>query len=258
MYKNNKNRKYVSRPSIKASIKGPKADMSAVVRKTLKREAEKKHWIDYGLNIGVPATYLTYPTAINLCPTIGQGVQAASRIGNEISVSKAVVKGFVNILPFNATTNTVPCPIWIKLWVVSCKYIFSNSIGVTNINTDFFENNVTNQGFQATLYDVMLPVNQESWIVHHTQMFKVGASNVSSPILGGTGIYPGYYDNSPFSANFSFDITKALGKVKYADTANVSRNKILFLVATAVSAEGLALVSPDEIHYCTKVEYTDV
>lgn len=221
------------------------------VKKAISINAENKYYIDYGINIPITTVFGTTPTALVLVPRINQGVQKSQRVGNEIKVKRAVVQGYVNLLPYNATTNTKPAPVMIKMWVVSNKQINGIILSATNIGTQFFDvvNGAT--GLQGNMLDLLFTVNPESWRVHKSKQFELGYT--SGSVTGAA------YDNSKFNHKFSFDVTKHLNTIKYDDTAVAPTNKNLYLIMQSVYPDGTSdSVVSAEYHFVYKVEYEDV
>lgn len=242
--------------------KGRKAPVkvSKGLRKAIKRickgDAETKSYINYNSNIAInTASTSIPPVALNLIPPVQQGVGKSQRVGNQISVKSALVKGRINLLPYNATTNTGPVPMLVKAMIVS--NIQSNNItpGSVSTWTNFFEVNNGSATFQSTPIDLNLPINKEAWRLHATKTFKIGASSISSTgPVGSTG----YYDNSPMSVPFSFSYGKHIRRLKFDDTTGAPTNHNLYLIFQAVNADGsVSTLTGCEHHTVYRVDYTD-
>lgn len=242
-------RRVVRKPKITLAIK-------KYVKKTLSANLENKIYFRYGANQTISNASSGNIYYINLVPELFQGVNVDQRIGNNVKVVKANITGYVNILPYNATTNpTSPC-VMIKLWLCSYKSRHNtNFTTLYNERTDFFDIGNTNIGFQGNMLDTILTCNKQSWTWHKTQQFKLGASNATTAGPVGTS---GYYDNSPMTHKFSFDFAKHLGVVKFNENSAQSSNKNLFLVFQCVYADGSMLAAQaSEFHSMLRIEYED-
>jgi len=212
-------------------------NVKSYVKRLISLKQENKETTSFGLNVALLTVANTTPTAINLLPTPVQGTGDSDRIGNEITVKKLVVSGFVNMQAYDATNNpTAPAPLWVKMWVVSAKNINTNTFSNTLAASSFFQTSNSSVGFQATIRDMILTVNPDLFTVHRTKMFKIGVGSYSdkSPATGTSA----YFDNSPMSHPYSFDCSKFVSKLKYDEGQTWPTNKNLFLVTTACRADG--------------------
>jgi len=228
-----------------------------IVKSVISRQAENKVWADYGANQPISSTAGGTPTFLNLSPTLSNGTGTMSRIGNEVRVKSGYVRGHVNILPYNATSNNLPVPCYVKMWLCSSKQVNSQNLSSTNIATNFFEIGAGSAGFQGTMLDIDFSPNKDIWVIHSTKTCKIGAGYTGNGAVVATG---GYFDNSPMSMAFQFNFGKKLGLLKYDETVTNATNRNLFLVFQAVTASGASSSSQlmAEYHFTTRVEYEDL
>lgn len=228
--------------------------IKSYVKKSISRNIEKKVWFSYGANNSINSA--GYTNWQSLLPAISQGVTESQRIGNIINVTRAVVNGYVNILPYNSVSNTLSTAVLIKIWV--CKYKNSNGgnfATMYNNATDFFDVGSTNVGFQSNILDTILTCNKNDWHWYHQKTFKIGAASATTAGAVGSG---GYYDNSPMTHPFSFNYSKHVKKLVFNDNLPTPTNNNMFLVFQAVYADGSSAAQlPAEYHYSTRVEYAD-
>jgi len=229
------------------------------VKRAISRKQENKETLSFGLNQAILTVANSTPTAISLLPVPVQGTGESDRLGNEITVKKLMVTGFVNLQAYNATTNpTAPAPLWVKMWIVSAKNINTNTFSNTLASTSFFQTNNNSAGFQSTIRDMLLPVNPDLFTVHRYKMFKIGAGSGSdyAPSTGTSATF----DNSPMSHQFSFDCSKLVSKLKYDEGQTWPTNKNLFLVTTTCRADGQtasATLANSEYHWKVQCIYED-
>jgi hypothetical protein len=112
---------------------------SLVERKDLALQ-EKKRWILYAANqpIAVSNGGAVFPFQSCLTPQISQGTGDGLRIGNKVKVLSGELKICVNLLPYNATTNPLPTPLWCRILVMDYKKQKTNNIANTDIQTALF------------------------------------------------------------------------------------------------------------------------
>jgi len=231
--------------------------VNAIANKVIQRAAEKKSWFAYGTNIPIPATSLGTPEYKNCVPTLVQGVQASQRVGNAVTVKGGYIKGYVNLLPYDAVSNNTPVPVYVKMWLISAKDINTNNLASTQISVDFLDILNGSIGLQGNMLDMILSVNNTSYTVHAEKIVKLGVGAITSVGPVGTN---GYYEgSSQFSAPFNFNIGKYLKTLKFDDaSSNTATNKNLFLCFQCISANGGTAIIPAEYHYAIKVDYTDL
>lgn len=218
------------------------------VKRALSKDLENKLWIDYGINQSIATATQTTPTNAILVPRIAQGVQKSQRIGCEIKVKKAALTVFVNLLPYNATTNPLVAPVYVKMWIVQSRQINTIQLTNTTISTTFFDVVNSFSGFSGNMLDLLFNVNSESWKVIATKQIELGlTTNTNGPA-----------DNSRFTKKFSFQLAKHLGTVKFDDAGTTPTNKNMFLVFQAVYPDGSSTaIQAAEYHWHYKVEYED-
>jgi hypothetical protein len=242
---------------LRKSVRKP---LIKIIQKVISRNLENKTWFNNGTNQGIANTISqNSPTALSLIPEPSKGTEESNnRVGNQITCKRSFIRGFVNVRPYDATTNPKPLPCWVKMFLCSVKAqnnatFSSNTFTVT----DFFKTNSSSQGFVGNMSDMCLPVNTEELRIFKTKTVKLGASYNTT--TGPTSSLS-YFDNSSMSVPFYFDLTKHLGKLQYNDTTTYPSNRNLFLVFQAVCADGSTGSTgyiPAEVHYTQEVQFED-
>lgn len=231
-------RKTTSRRLYKKAIRRSNRKFALRVKRVIHRISEKKvQSVPIANNSINYASAALNPTILSLMPTPTVGTSVQQRIGNQIMVTKSTIRGFVNLLPYNATTNALVSPIKVKMWL--CARSKSNR-GVSGlpIATDFanfFQSGSTSLGFQSNVLDMMLHSNKDYWTVYSTKQFELSYQ------IGGINSNQSGYLQPPsgkVSVPFSFNLTKRLGKLKYNDDGLYPTNKELYLVIQTVRADG--------------------
>jgi len=230
--------------------------ITKIVKSVLSRQAENKVWTDYGVNQSITTASSTVFTNKNLLPTLSQGLTATNRIGNEVKVRSGYIRGHVNILPFNGTTNNLALPVYVKMWVISARALNTTNLTATNIASSFFEIGGGAAGPQGNMLDIDLTPNKDSWVIHYTKTVRLGvgyATGTTVPTIS-------YFDNSPMSAAFQFNFGKKLSTLKYDELVTSPTNKCMWLAFQCVNADGSNATGQvqAEFHYTTRVEYEDM
>lgn len=238
-----------------------KKSFALKVKQVMHRLAENKNQVIPQLNNAINfASTSVSPSFISLTPTPLQGTTQQQRIGNQINVVKSSVKGFVNLLPYNAVTNQLFSPVKVKMWLVSRQRSNRQISGQPILQdwNNFFMQGSTSLGFQSNLLDIMLPVNKDYWICHAYRQvelsYTIGGINPSS---AGILMNP----SGKVSVPFNFDITRHLKTLKYNDDGLYPTNKELYLVFQAVRADGQGdpvNTQLAEFHYITDHRYEDM
>lgn len=234
-----------------------KSTFASRVKKVIHSQIENKHVNTYAGNTALVFALSggLSPIAIGMLPTVSQGTGQAQRVGNEINVIKANLKGYVNILPYNFTTNPQPCPVYVKMWLCRRK---QGSPGITGLPSSadynqWFQSGSGTIGFQGNMLDMTFDTNKDYWTVLATKTIQLGNN---SPTSSSSAILSG---NLGVSQPFSFNFAKHIGKLKYNDTFNTPTNKELYLVFQNVLADGSTgnAISATEIHYNIEWTYED-
>jgi len=228
------------------------------INKRLAREGETKYWYDYGANISITTCSGTVPQYRSLMPVLSQGNTAYTRIGNKVKVFSAMIRGQVNILPYNALSNPLSTPILIKMWLVSAKQLNTTNLSSTDVATSFFDTSGGSTGFQGTPLDMTLFVNPEKWHVWETRQFEIGATYASTTGPVSTG---GYFDNSNMTKHFEIDFARVFKReTAYDDATTSATNMNAFIIFQAVNADGSSSGSyiSSEFHYTIQCCYKDV
>lgn len=239
-----------------------------IVRKVIARQTENKvsQFIDLNKILRVTSDTAGFD-AINVialgCQTSGynipQGVGQSQRIGNKIRVKRAVIKGTMVPMQYNATTNPVPAPCQVKM------VLFYDREGPTSIptpasNADIFDFNNSTNSFHGDLVDMFAPFNTERYRILKTRIFKLGYAT-SDLTSTGTGSLNYANNDFKYNCNFSINYTKYLPKVQTFRDNNIdSTTRQLYLMWIPVAATGgafLNTVRPVGVQYTCTLQYED-
>lgn len=243
-----KKRVYKRRPVKKTSL-------VKTIKRVIHSQIENKILTTYQSNIALNyAGTLTNPSYVNLTPSPSLGTGVAGRIGNQIRMVKCNIRGFVNLLPYNVSTNPYTGPIYVKMWLCRRKLVNINSGGVpgTNDFSQFFDTGSSSVGFQSNMLDMVFKPNNMYWTCLSQRKIQLSNTYQQVPELT-----PG---NSNVSVPFNYSFAKHLGLLKYNDSNVFPSNKELFLVFQTVWANGTTLMATQnmaEIHYQVSWEYED-
>lgn len=254
-------RKYSRRPRARTTRKVGRT-FAAKVKKVIHRMAENKVLQQEASNEsitpcdGVTAT----PYFINMLPAVSQGVAQSQRVGDQIRLMSNKISGYINLRPYNATTNPYVSPIIVKMWVVSWKYANAQFTlpSLTDFST-FFQVGSSTANFIGNPLDMCRTVNTDVWTIHKTKSFELsvgGSYNIGTPVSGQnpSGVY---------SHKYYLDVGKYAKLLKFNDTIAPQRpsNRNLYLVIQTVRADGTSVAAGDvycENHYSQSLTFEDL
>lgn len=246
-------RVYRKKPVVSKAIK-------TYVKRTISANIEDKFWVEYGANNNiVTQSGGGTPTHRQLLPSLTPGTLAGQRLGNEVKVKSAYIRGHINILPYNATTNPGPVPIYVLMLLLQNKKA-NVAMGSSNIGNDLFDIGNSAVGLQGNMLDMILPVNQQNWKQLARKKVKLGAGALSTNNPSSASSY----DNSPFSIPFQFNYGKYLKKLQYEDTGGgfvqtipVNTNITLLFQPVYACGDTSSQLTLCEYHYSIRMVYED-
>lgn len=247
------------RRALRRKSSGVSGRIKKYVKKEIHRNVENKMRYNYGANQSIQtgqAATMTWP----LIPAINVGVYTGDRVGNIVKPVKGLWKCVVNLLPYDATTNNLPRPVWVKIWIVrDLKNTGQLSTMDATSFTNFFNGNNTTLPFQNNCLDTVFDVNTDNFRVLTTRLFKLGCTGMYnvSPLPSAT---TSYLDTSPMSKSITIDYSKYIKKaLKFQDNTGYANNENLYFVIQAVAADGSSSVDQRiiEMHYTNRFYYED-
>lgn len=227
---------------VKAKTK-PKMDFATRVKKIINGEAETKEKV---VNIfsqsSVVGTGLTTAglglVQSNLLDTlsIAQGTEQEERNGNKITDARLRVRGVIQSLPWDSTTNSNLLPYEVHLVAFKEKARISNAI--TSLKQ--LPNNTTGE-IDGTLINSCYPYNKDSYIFRKIKTFKLRpiAGEYANATSGNQTINT-QTSNAPMFIRFheTIDIHKEL---KYQDAATVPSNDWVGLAFFVINGDGATM-----------------
>jgi len=245
-----------------------KKTVRAVVKRVLAREAEVKNVQEYnfGMNLYSP-NYATFD-ATNIFPLgprqttlpLPQGTGQGNRIGNRVHTRKLIIGGTLVPNAYNATTNPIPQPMDVSIWIFYDKTL-PTALPTPAANGDFYQNGNGSASFGGDTLDMISPVNTDRYRVLAKRNFKLGYAD-----FAGTGATPGNqnFANNDYkmTCNFRFDLTKHYPKVVvWNDNAtSTPTTRGLFMMVTPAWGQGTTIpagVRPLGMQFMQNYSYQD-
>lgn len=238
--------------------------ISRICKKIIARDVENKQAQYYDAIADIyPVTHAGFVNSvIPLTPyasylAISQGTGESDRVGNRLKIKRIMFKGIILPTAYNVTSNPVPRPSEIIMWIYHSR---DDPTTLTAPDNSFLELNNGSQALSGNLFDTIAPVNNDKWVLHKRKVFKIGFAE-----YGGTGTTASQqsFANNDFKYNrkFSINVTKyAVKHVKYNDNTTTPSTRGVFCVMQAVSATGGGYTSayiPAEMSYTLTMEYED-
>lgn len=190
---------------------------------------------------------LTPNDAIGNIYQMVQGTSQQTRIGNRVTVKRAIFRGIMAPNPYNATSNPVPTPVMIRMIILSTRRNVAGQ-GVADIynicNNTLFANGASSLGMLGTLYDVVTPYNNDVVTVYYQKTFKLGYESYSG-VTGGADVGQTKASNDyKLNHRFSINVAKYMNKaLKFNDNAGGTTSRQLYAVFQPVNFNGSIPVS---------------
>lgn len=263
------------RAPYRVSKKAPrkKKNMVRLIKKVVEGTAEKKIQT-YTINTVAPLVLRNGSASaaanfFSMTPgtgywTISQGTGQADRIGNQVRTHKAILKFEITPSAYNATTNPVPTPCFVRIWFVKYKGLPTNVVPSSAVfnggSTTFLNVGNTDTGLTGTFQDLQLHVNTDTFTLYGYRTYKIGPS-----VYEGTGATPtsGNFANNDFKLCVlkTVDITKFMpAKIRWDDTTNDPLTYALTMIVQPIFSTGIApgaLVAPIQFKFSLTYTYTD-
>lgn len=147
-----------------------------------------------------------------------QGTAQNNRIGNSITIKKAVIKLMFNIRGYSATNNIMPVPVILKIITFYDK--LSTTVLPTGVIGLYQNGSSSSDPSTQSSIDMLKSYNKDRYVVKSTKYIKLGNSSYEAG--AGGSITNQFSSNNDFKlfSTYSLDYTKHLNKiVKYNDTS---------------------------------------
>jgi len=241
-------RRYARRP--RKTIKRQPTVSTAVktyVKRSIHKEIENKvaDYIALNQSINSVSGY-----SFNLVPTLSQGNTSSTRLGNEIRVVSGIVKGYVNLLNYNAITNPITTQ-RVRIMVISMKFTNSTTLDTGTI----WQYGNSSLAVQANLGDCLYKINRDRYVCYYDKTFVLSSPSQSTYTNGLNNNFSNDKFQIPFSINFGKHLKT---KIKYDDATSSATNRNMFLWIQSVNADGSATaVTPAEAHVLYEYKFED-
>jgi len=233
-----KSRKPSSKPRKSKSITFEKRVLQVVTKK-----AETKIKTNPQLNNSNLITGSGFNTAtgmgfaqsdVMLMVNLSQGVGNDQRIGNKISNCKLRISGFVETLPYHATTNTSQVPYELHMLILKRKDGLANAVQYTDLKV--YPGSTT--GGLVDVISSCYPFNTDAYTIYKHKVFKLSAT---FPYVSGglTDVFTGNNPNFWFQ-RFSVDIP--VPKIQhYTDGAIIPNEIDASIIWYVINGDGVNL-----------------
>lgn len=250
-----KARKSIPRKTYRKKVSRKKNTLVKTILKTIHRNVENKVYTNYAANNSIATcTGGAVPYQLSLLPNISQGASVTQRNGNSCRIMKSQFNYRVNLLPYNAITNS-GAPIHLKMYVVSLKNKsqFAGAPTVADY-ANFFQAGSTTLNFQGNVLDTLFRINSELFTIHTTRTHTLAVASGSQAI----GINSNSGAANPYASGVIY-LEKYAKMIKFNDATTDVTNRSLWLVCQAVEMNGgtgTGVISC-ELHYNHEIQYED-
>lgn len=195
--------------------------------------------------------------------TIAQGSGQGNRIGNKVRTVSALLDVNMTMLPYNATTNPVPTPQYVRIWFVRYKPAPASappSASLFGATSAFFQVGSTNSGLTGTFSDMQYHINKDLFTLLGYRTYKIAPA-----IYEGTGSVAtaGYYANNDFKLSVlkRINLTKMFPKVlNFNDSDSTITTAGVYMVIQLIASTGTAYSTtyqPLQMGFTLTYTYTD-
>lgn len=230
--------------SSRRKVSGISKRMKAAISLMIENKKEQKLQSSVGsatliLTDGAAAV----PVFYSLVPQIAQGAAENQRIGDQVNISKNILK--VHLEAGNPSTTgagQVTSPQIVTLWIAKLR---SNGTAGATAANQLLTNGGVAQGLSTnSVTDFMLPVFEDIWDVKVRKEYKLGWQMSFTNLATSTASY--HTSDFLAVANDEFDVTRWLKKtVMYNDSATASLQDTLYVFFTVYNVlEGVNTTYP--------------
>lgn len=260
-------KKYVKKaraPYKRKVVRKPRKSMVKMIKSVIKNTVETKlnsqeMVIAFGNNQQSPTMNVRTLSPSSAYMPIIQGVSQDERVGNKIQTKKVLLRYVLHCLPYNATTNTAPCPQNVIMWIGRLKRSVESPTSANFSN--FLQFGSFSVAPVGDLSDLNSIVNKDYFTVEKKIIHKIGYADYS-----GTGINVATqsYTNNDYAYNVvrTIDITKCFAKnYTFNDADNDPQNSRTYIWFEAIRADGLTGIAtniPVMFRGTLDYHYTDV
>lgn len=244
-------RRYKSRRPAKGqkrkyARKAGKKSMVALIKKVIQKQAEVKlasqeMVIGFGNNQQSPTMNVRTLSPSSAYMPIIQGTSQDERIGNRIKTRNVKLRYVLHSLPYNATTNTAPCPMHVIMWIGRLKRSVDSPTSANFSN--FFQFGSASVAPIGDLTDINGVINKDYFTVDKKIVHKIGYADYSG---SGINVATQSYTNNDFKYNVvrTLDLTSCFAKnYVFNDNDNDPQNSRTYIWFEAIRADGLTGVS---------------
>lgn len=188
-----------------------------------------------------------------LVPQIPRGDSEANRDGNTVRVRSLIVRGHVNVTPYNVATNILRTPHFARIWIGRLQSTILSPIA--GDIAGLLEINAGAGAWQGLPIDLHTRTNNDLWKIVYTKTFKLG-NNGDNPAFQ---VYSG--SDHKLSGTFRFNLTKKLPKVlKFDDGVNACTNAQYYIFGAVCALDRTQLgplEAPSQWHAVSTLTYTN-
>lgn len=223
----------------KALAKSKRQSISNVVKKVLSQRTEIKcvtslrNFTNVGAVVSASTSlagnYLVMsPSNSAQGYSMNTGTGNAQRIGNRVKTNKFVVQYTIQPKPYDAVSNTVLYPFFIRFWLVKSKLNPTVDPTVSQIQTQFFENGSSMTGLTGDLLDLTRRVCPDTFTYLTHWDHKIGYQQ--NPQHGNNNFQYNANNDFKMCAVNSVDLTKHIPKTIVFDDNNLINTPYVFLI----------------------------
>lgn len=240
--------------SINSTKEVARQEVKMALSRALERKSSTALLSGIALGNAINATTFNANNTFPLTPytnvlAIAQGNTQGTRVGNIVKPVKASMKLHLFLNPYTASTNTVPIPQVVEIYIFSLKGVdqaFGDAVNaVSNSAGTFFQAGASYSGFGGDNLDALKETNPDSVTVYYHKRIKLGSAQYSDNT--GAQANQFFYTNNDFKLfhEINVDLMKHgfPKKLIFNDTNTIATSRALYCVISPWDSDGGA--NPD-------------
>lgn len=252
---------------MRVSVSVPKKIVKSMIKKELARSLENKRGAGEVQSL-VLGTYTATPVSQSqtLVPTLSQGTAEYQRIGQQVTVKKVVLRGYIRPKLANATDGfyTTAEKLWnVRMIIGKPRNINSQSVqGVVPLSigdlNNLFRDGVDNKPFASNNpLSLIRPTNKFYWKICYDRIHRIGISSNGAATNQGL---KSDNNNYPINKFFTIDLTKFYKKkLIFDETSSYPQNDCLWMSfhLCDIAGQGVGDTNCLDVTWYLDYEYED-
>lgn len=221
-----------------------------MIKREIARQAETKIIEGVSGNVAF-AQSITPSSCYPLIPNISQGTTQGARIGNRVTVRKAILR--MSLTVSNQAASVAPTYVDIYIFKYLPIKSYPNNVMPTGSMNNFLQAGSTSTSYTGVITDGLRPVNKDLFSLKYRKRLCMFNPNNTASFVGATAMW------NP-NRSYNIDITKYINKtLEYDDANSYCTNDGLWFAVGSTQTDGVLYpgLSMGTFNIVVNVEYED-